>query len=171
MLTIKLDGREVVLHPSRLELLDRIRITGNISSACLHLGISYRTALNWLKEVERKAQGRAVKTARGGRGGGKTELTELGQRLLEGYYSVQSAQRPGLVRSFIEMRLSARNILTGYVKDVKEGEVVSMVGVELDSRQEVKSIITTDSLKRLNIKIGDRLLVIIKATEALLMKP
>ncbi len=170
MITIRLDGREVILHPSRLELLDGIRRTGNISSACLHLGVSYRTALNWLKEVERKTQGRPVQTVRGGRGGGKTELTELGRKLLEEYYSVQSIQRPGLVRSFIEMRLSARNILTGYVKGVMEGDVLSMVGVELDPRQEVKSVITTDSLKRLDIKTGDRILVIIKATEALLMK-
>ncbi|MEM4297035.1 MAG: TOBE domain-containing protein, partial [Nitrososphaerota archaeon] len=107
----------------------------------------------------------------GGKSGGKTELTEEGRKLLEQYYTIQSAHRPGFVQSFIEMRLSARNILTGYVKEVTEGDVISMVGVDVDSRQEIKSVITTDSLKRLDIKIGDRILIIIKATEALLMKP
>ncbi|MEM1949672.1 MAG: LysR family transcriptional regulator [Candidatus Caldarchaeum sp.] len=171
MVQINLDGRELDLEQRWLELLDTIRRTGSISRACLHLGVSYRTGLNWLREVEERSRAKLVQSVKGGRGGGRTELTEAGRRLLEQYYSSESLHRPGFVRSFIELRLSARNILTGYVKDVAESDLISMVGVELDSRQEVKTVITTDSLKRLAIKPGDRIHVIIKATEALLMKP
>lgn len=171
MIKLTIEEKVFEVHPSRLELLDAVMRTGSISAACESVGVSYRTALNWLKEIERKAGARIVHSTRGGKTGGKTQLTETGQKLVEQYYSIQSTRRPGFLKSFIEMKMSARNVLTGSVKEVVEGEILSMVDVELESRQEIKSVITTDSLKRLMIKPGDKILVIIKATEALLMKP
>ncbi|GBC68630.1 Molybdenum-pterin-binding protein MopB [archaeon HR01] len=170
MVVINLEGKILSLEQDRFELLESISRTSSISSASLQMGISYRTALNWLKDIERRAGGKPVQSFRGGRYKGMTHLTELGRKLLEAYYSAQSIRRPGFVKSFIELRLSARNILTGRVKDVTEGDVISMVSVDLDDRQEVKSVITTDSLKRLKISPGDSVLIILKATETLLMK-
>lgn len=171
MQPIMVNGREIVVDLNRLELLDAIARTGNISNACLHVGISYRTALNWLREIEQKIQGKVTQSTKGGKNRGTTVLTELGHKLLDQYYVVRSRYRPGFIKSYIEHRLSARNILTGIVKNVTEGDVISMVNVEIDPRQNVKTIITTDSLKLLDIKPGDRIAVVIKATEALLMKP
>ncbi|MEM4494247.1 MAG: TOBE domain-containing protein [Candidatus Caldarchaeum sp.] len=170
MVTITLEGKTMDLEQERFELLESINRTSSISSACLQLGISYRTAVNWLKDIERKAGGKPVESIRGGKHKGMTRLTEIGHKLLEAYYSTQSIHRPGFVKSFIELRLSARNILTGRVKHVTEGDVISMVSVDLDDHQEVKSVITTDSLKRLKIAPGDPVLIILKATETLLMK-
>ncbi|MDW8360500.1 MAG: TOBE domain-containing protein [Candidatus Caldarchaeum sp.] len=171
MIVVKIDGKDIPMESSHLEFLDTVGRTMSLSSACSYIGISYRTGLNWLKQIENRCGGRPVKSVKGGRHGGRTELTELGRKLLESYYTAQSTRRPGFIKSFIEMRLSAKNILSGYVEKVEEGDVISMVDVRLDSPQDIKSVITTDSLKRLNIKQGDRILVIIKATEALLLKP
>ncbi|MEM4342019.1 MAG: TOBE domain-containing protein [Candidatus Caldarchaeum sp.] len=170
LVTVNLEGKTIELEQERFELLENINRASSISSACLHMGISYRTAVNWLKDIERKAGGKPVQSIRGGRNKGLTLLTELGHKLLEAYYSAQSIHRPGFIKSFIELRLSARNILTGHVKHVTEGDVISMVSVDLDGHQEVKSIITTDSLKRLKISPGDPVFIILKATETLLMK-
>lgn len=170
-ISLKLGDREVRLHPSRLEFLDAIRKTGSISKACVQQGISYRTGLNWLKEIEHVTGRCPTESQRGGKGGGATALTEHGNKILETYYLTQSARRPGFVTTFVEMRLSAHNLLRGKVSEIKEGDVLSMVVVELETPQQVKSVITTDSLRRLNIKPGDMLLVILKATEVMLMKP
>jgi molybdate transport system regulatory protein len=171
VVSINLNGKTLTLEQEKFELLEAINRTGSIASACLQIGISYRTALNWLKDVEGMMGGKPVQSFRGGRSKGTTRLTELGLKLLEAYYSAQSVRRPGFVSSFIELRLSARNILSGRVREVTKGDVISMVTVELDGRQDVKSVITSDSLRRLDIQPGDAVLVILKATETLLMKP
>ncbi|MEM1941200.1 MAG: TOBE domain-containing protein [Candidatus Caldarchaeum sp.] len=171
MSVIEFNGRKIRIQPSHLEFLDGIRRNSSISSACRHAGISYRTGLNWLKEIERECGGKPVKSVKGGKHGGKTELTEIGLKLLESYYTVMSSTRPGFIKSLIESKLSARNLLSGYVEEIVESDLISMVRVDLDSHQEIKSVVTTESLKRLNVKLGDRIYIIIKATEAMLLKP
>jgi len=170
MVSVSLDDRELTLDQEKFELLDAINRTGSIASASVYLGISYRTAVNWLKEIERVAGDKPVKSKRGGREKGSTSLTELGLKLLEAYYAARSIHRPGFTKTYIETRLSARNLLRGIVTNTTESSLVSLVNVQLDERQEVKAIITTESLKRLGIKTGDHVFVILKATEVMLMK-
>jgi molybdate transport system regulatory protein len=81
-----------------------------------------------------------------------------------------SASDTGFTRDFLELKLSARNALDGVVSHIKTGHEVSLVEVSLDAPQRVKASITTDSLKRLELKNGVRVFVIIKATEAMLAK-
>lgn len=155
----------------KLDLLESIRRTGRLSKACQELGVSYRTGINWLKDLKQQAGGDVVKSVRGGRGGGRMELTELGVELLERAYVEMARSRPGLMKSFIESRMSARNVLQARVKQIVEGEIVSMVVVVPEPMQEVKAITTTESVRKLGLKEGDNIYLIIKATEAMLMKP
>ena len=53
---------------------------------------------------------------------------------------------------------------------IRVGGEVSLVEVLLDAPQRVKTVITTDSVRRLDLKKGVRVFVIIKATEAMLAK-
>ncbi len=68
------------------------------------------------------------------------------------------------------MELSARNQLTGTVKDVKLGGVMAEIIVEIASGQELVSVITRTSAERLQLKAGDQVTVIIKSTEVMLGK-
>lgn len=63
-----------------------------------------------------------------------------------------------------------RNALDGTVSHIRVGGEVSLVEVLLDAPQRVKTVITTDSVRRLDLKKGVRVFVIIKATEAMLAK-
>jgi len=56
------------------------------------------------------------------------------------------------------------------VSHIRVGGEVSLVEVLLDAPQRVKTVITTDSVRRLDLKKGVRVFVIIKATEAMLAK-
>jgi molybdopterin-binding protein len=67
------------------------------------------------------------------------------------------------------MALSARNQLPGTVKSVVLGAVMAEVVVDV-SGHEVVSVITRRSAESLDIKAGDDLTVVIKATEVLLQK-
>jgi molybdopterin-binding protein len=67
------------------------------------------------------------------------------------------------------MQLSARNQLKGTVKSVRTGAIMAEVVVEV-AGQEIVSDITKASVERLQIKVGDQVTVIIKATEVMLGK-
>jgi molybdate transport system regulatory protein len=67
------------------------------------------------------------------------------------------------------MQLSARNQLKGQITRVKSGTVMAEVEVKVKAGKVVAAI-TDGSLKRLKLKAGDRVSVIIKATEVLIGK-
>jgi molybdate transport system regulatory protein len=67
------------------------------------------------------------------------------------------------------MQLSARNQLKGQVTRVKSGAVMAEVEVKVKAGKVVAAI-TDGSLRRLKLKAGDRVTVIIKATEVLIGK-
>jgi molybdate transport system regulatory protein len=67
------------------------------------------------------------------------------------------------------MQLSARNQLKGQVTRIKSGTVMAEVEVKVKAGKIVAAI-TEGSLKRLKLKAGDRVTVIIKATEVMIGK-
>lgn len=67
------------------------------------------------------------------------------------------------------MALSARNQLPGTVKSVVLGAVMAEIVVDVGGH-EVVSVITRHSAESLDIKAGDNLTVVIKATAVMLEK-
>jgi molybdopterin-binding protein len=67
------------------------------------------------------------------------------------------------------MQLSARNQLKGTVKQVIRGAIMGEVVVDIGG-QEVVSSITLSSIERLSLKVGDPVIVVIKATDAMIGK-
>ena len=67
------------------------------------------------------------------------------------------------------MQISARNQLKGQVTRVKSGAVMAEVEVKVKAGKVVAAI-TDSSIKRLKLKAGDKVTVIIKATEVLIGK-
>ena len=67
------------------------------------------------------------------------------------------------------MELSARNQLRGTVRDVRLGNIMAEVMVDIGG-QEIASAITRGSAERLGLKAGDEVTVIIKATEVMIGK-
>jgi molybdopterin-binding protein len=65
--------------------------------------------------------------------------------------------------------LSIRNQLEGKVKTIVHGPVVSEIVVKTKAGT-LASVITTRSVKDMNLKKGDRVLVMVKATEASIQK-
>ncbi|MDI6888073.1 MAG: LysR family transcriptional regulator [Methanocellales archaeon] len=74
-----------VLGGGRAELLETIDEEGSIRKAAEKLGMSYRHAWEIIKKINRAWGEEVVHSNRGGRGGGKTMLTEGGRALLKEY--------------------------------------------------------------------------------------
>jgi len=68
------------------------------------------------------------------------------------------------------MTLSARNQLKGTVKGIVLGEVMAEVQVELPSGDTVVAAITRRSVESLELKAGDEVRAIVKATEVMIDK-
>jgi molybdopterin-binding protein len=66
------------------------------------------------------------------------------------------------------VKLSARNVLKGNVKAIKQGAVNSEVIVQLPGGLEITSIITKTSADSLALKEGKEVYAIIKATNVIL---
>jgi molybdopterin-binding protein len=69
------------------------------------------------------------------------------------------------------MKISARNKLKGKITAVEEGLITAKVIINLGNGNEVVSIISKDSIKELDLKIGDTAFAIIKSTEVIVGIP
>jgi molybdopterin-binding protein len=68
------------------------------------------------------------------------------------------------------MKTSARNLLEGTVREVKTGQVAAVIKVELNKPATITSMITEESVRDLDIKPGDQVKVMIKATSVMIVK-
>lgn len=68
------------------------------------------------------------------------------------------------------MKIGARNQIVGKVVDIKKGGVMAIVKVKIPAESTMASVFTVESLKDLGIKKGDKVLVVAKAVNVLLMK-
>jgi molybdate transport system regulatory protein len=69
------------------------------------------------------------------------------------------------------MELSARNQLQGTITAIELGAVMADVTVDIGNGNALVSAITRKSVERLGLKVGDSVVVIIKATEVMVGKP
>ena len=68
------------------------------------------------------------------------------------------------------MQVSARNALTGIVREISGDGVLCEVVLDLGNGQEIVSVITRSSAERLGIKPGVTATALIKSTEVLLAR-
>jgi molybdate transport system regulatory protein len=69
------------------------------------------------------------------------------------------------------MKHGARNQVTGKVTSIKRGDVMSLIKFSVTTPTEMASVITTESVEALGLKVGDEVQLIIKAIHVLPVKP
>jgi molybdate transport system regulatory protein len=69
------------------------------------------------------------------------------------------------------MKHGARNQLTGKVTSIKKGDVMSLVKFKVTKPGQMASVITTESVAELKLKVGDEVELIVKAVHVLPIKP
>jgi molybdopterin-binding protein len=68
------------------------------------------------------------------------------------------------------MKISARNVFEGEVKNVEIGAIMANVKIEVTSPEIITAIITKESVEKLGLKEGDKVSAIIKSTEVMVAK-
>ena len=164
-----------ILGKGGAEILETIKKEKSISKAARKTGMSYRYVWNYLAKMEKALGEPVVQTYKGGRaGGGGAKLTELAESLLKEYRRVE-----GYVGEIlgdeerweaVGLKISARNRLKGIVKEVEKGPVAAKVKIEIETPSVVTALISREAVEELDIKPGDRVEAVIKATEVMVAK-
>ena len=68
------------------------------------------------------------------------------------------------------MKYGARNNLSATVTSVKKGDVMSLVKFEVEVPAEMASVLTTESVDHLELKVGDEVKLVVKAIHLMPVK-
>jgi len=82
---VREDTGEIVLDDVTAKLLILIKRLGSLLKASKALGMPYSRAWECIARIERTINGRVIEARRGGKGGGGTTLTALGEELIKKY--------------------------------------------------------------------------------------
>jgi molybdopterin-binding protein len=121
------------------------------------LGVSYPTLKQWIY----KKKIRTVKTAGGHHRIPETELDK--------YLHLKNARRPVNERRADYRRISGRNQLVGRVTEIKIDGLMAQVRLSIGG-QHISSIITSDAVREMRLKVGDQAAALIKSTEIMIIR-
>ena len=68
------------------------------------------------------------------------------------------------------MKLSARNVLSGKVQEVKKGTTTAHVRLELPGGAVITAAITNEAVDELGLKAGDQAYAVVKASDVMVGK-
>ena len=156
------------------DILDAVEKEKSISKAAKKAGMSYRYVWNYLNRINKTLGEPIVETFKGGKTGGGAKLTQLGEILLHEYKRVEDYVGEVLGdEEYWEaagLKISARNRLKGVVKGVEKGDIIAKVRVEISAPVVVTALISKEAVEDLDIKKGDSVEAVIKATEVMIAK-
>ena len=94
-------AREKVFFDSRTAMLLRlVAETESVRKACQRMQMSYSSGWNVIRTLESQVRRSLIRRSQGGAGGGKSQLTEDGERLLGQYEAYVAALRESAVQCF-----------------------------------------------------------------------
>jgi len=166
---------EPLLGKGGADILEAVKTERSISKAAKKVDMSYRYVWNYLAKLKKTLREPVVETFKGGRkGGGGARLTALGENLLKEYKRVESyvGEVLGDEEYWVAagLKISARNRLKGVVKGVEKGDVIAKVKLEVKAPALITALISREAVEDLNIKVGDSVEAVIKATEVMIAK-
>lgn len=171
---VKLD-KGLRVDPQTLELLSLVGEKQSISHAAKAMSISFRHAWNLIGRLEKKLGTKVLLRSRGGKGGGGfVTLSKKGSEIVREYQRVAIGVK-GVVKDegfweALGLKISARNKIVGKVTKIKKDSVVAHVEIKCSAPVNIVSLITSDAANDLELKIGDKVTAIVKATEVLIAK-
>jgi len=166
---------EPLIGKGGAEILETIGEVESISKAAKKTGMSYRYVWNYLAKLEKRLGEPVVKTFKGGsRGGGGATLTELGTKLLSEYHRAEGymSEVTGEETSWenVGLKISARNRLKGTVQKVDKGIITAKVKIKIEAPAVITAIISKEAVEELDVKAGDSIEAVVKATEVMVAK-
>jgi molybdate transport system regulatory protein len=172
-------GEMALANKKRIELLRQIGLTENLTKAAKIAGYSYKGAWDTIDQMTQLTGDRLLERHAGGKGGGRTCLTERGKQLLKNFDLI-SAEHARFVQRLnrlangleadyalltdIAMKTSARNQLGAIIVSMLQGPVNDEIGLMVNDQLKLTSSITHESCRELRLDIGAKVFALIKAS-------
>ena len=175
-------GGESFGGKARIDLLRAIADKGSITHAAKAVGISYKSAWDAIDAMHTLAGEPLVARSAGGKGGGSTQLTPHGRRLVERFGQIDAVHQRFLKllddESFdldqefsllgtVNLRTSARNQFVGTVSSVRTGSVNDEVELTLPGGARIVAIVTRDSTRTLGLRTGLTAFALLKSSSVI----
>jgi molybdate transport system regulatory protein len=184
-LSLGLDAQNL-LSDKRIALLEKVGEFGSITQAAKAVKLSYKGAWDAVDAMNSMFGEPLVVTMTGGKGGGGTQLTATGIRIVDTYRALlrehqrfMQAASAG-IENFdniyqmirrLSVKTSARNQFFGKVTVIKLGPVNVEVELTLTGGDKIHSVITHDGLDSLGLKVGSEAWALVKASWIILAMP
>lgn len=172
-------GTDALANKKRIELLRQIGLTENLTKAAKIAGYSYKGAWDTIDQMTQLTGDRLLERHAGGKGGGRTCLTERGKQLLKNFDLI-SAEHARFVQRLnrlangleadytlltdIAMKTSARNQLGAIIVSMLQGPVNDDIGLMVNQKLKLVASITHESCRDLQLEIGAKVFALIKAS-------
>ncbi len=181
-LWFSVDGQDLG-GQGRIGLLRAIVEQGTLTAAARAVGISYKSAWDAMSAMNALAGQPLVERITGGRGGGSSQLTAHGLRLLQRYEQIDAAHQRflqllqdegmDLDREFsllevLNMKTSARNQWLGTIRSIRAGAVNDEIEIELAGGVRLAAIITHESTEALGLRVKQGVAALVKSSSVLL---
>ncbi len=172
-------GDALLANAKRIELLRQIGVTENLTRAAKIAGYSYKGAWDTIEQMTQLTGGSLLERHAGGKGGGRTRLTERGKQLLKNFTLIQAEHARfvgrlnrlanGLEADYalqtgIAMKTSARNQFGALIVSITPGPVNDELGLMIGGSQTLIASITHESACDLKLAIGAKVFALIKAS-------
>ncbi len=176
-------GNASVGGHGRIALLRAVAEHGSITQAAKAFGMSYKaawTAINTMNELSGMP---LVERVTGGRGGGSTQLTDQGLRLVQRYEQIDAVHQRflrlldretmDLTQDFsflkvLNMKTSARNQWVGTVSAIRGGAVNDEVELSLPGGARLSVIVTRESTEALALQLQQTVIALVKSSAVML---
>ena len=145
--------------------------------------MSYKGAWDAVNSMNNLATSPLTINVTGGRTGGGTFLTEEGRRLIRMFRMIESEHGKSLsnlgknvddldrvftLMQRISMRLSAKNVFYGIVREIRVENLLAEIRLELQSGKSIYSLITTESVETLGLVPGEGVYAVVKASSVMI---
>ena len=174
---IWLKNSDSIFASGRIKLLEKIDETGSISKAATAVGISYKAAWDAIDKMNNLAEKPLVIKVTGGRSGGGSKLTTHARRLIATFYELTERQDQSFASPLHPgsegigfVHASTKNLFRGQVISIVSGEVNATVGVRLRGDDALAAMISRDSVKRMQLKPGEKVYALVNESAVALIK-
>lgn len=172
-------GDELLANAKRIELLRQIGLTENLTKSARIAGFSYKGAWDTIEQMTQLTGDSLLERQAGGKGGGRTRLTERGKQLLKNFTLVQAEHARfidrlnklanGLEADYaqqagIALKTSARNQFAGIIVSILQGPVNDEVTMMVRGSLMLTASITHGSSRELGLDIGAKVFALVKAS-------
>jgi len=97
-------GPDMSIGPGKAAILEEVKATGSIAAAGRSMGMAYKRAWYMVDTMNKSFNEPLIITVKGGKSGGGSCLSELGEEVLKGYRKMEASSAKAIGRDLADLK-------------------------------------------------------------------